>query len=379
MSLIHRHLTWELFKTSLAAVVLFSFILIAGNAIKEVLAYLLDGRISFGVFVQLLGLLLPYVVSYALPLGALMGVLLTFGQMCGRGEFTAYRSCGISLAYLSAPFLFFAIVGVILMSVINFYYAPNARSSYFEMLGSMVRSDPLRFVVPKTFIKEFPGYVLYARERSGNSLKDFWIWELDKHNRPIKLIRSKEGRLNYNTENDSLRLELVGGFSELRDPKKPDDLRTIRPSLSFDQADVTLGLNRLVSGEQRGGLTTLTLDGLLERKHQMAADLRAEPDNTKLAEDFSALKFQIQQNFSFAFSVLSLTLLGIPLSLKVQRSEKGANLALALGLAFVYYFLLVVTSWFSRYPALHPELLVWIPNLIFQALGIVLFVRAARS
>jgi len=379
MSLIHRHLLWELFKSSLTAVAAFAFVLIAGNAIREVLAYLLDGRISFGVFLQLLGLLLPYVVSYALPLGALMGVLLTFGRMCSRGEFTAYRSCGISLLYLSAPFLLFAVCGVVLLTLINFYYAPTARSSYFKMLGSMVRSDPLRFVVPKTFIKEFPGYILYARDREKGTLKDFWIWELDDHNRPVKLIRSKEGNLHYSNESDALTLELVSGFSELRDPQSPDDLKTVRPSLSFDYANVALPLNRFVSGEQKGGLTTLTFDGLVKRKHELQELVEQEPDNQRRVEDLSALRFQMQQNFSFAFSVLSLTLLAIPLSLKTQRSETGANLALALGLAFVYYFMLVVTSWFSRYPSLHPEWLVWLPNVLFQILGIGLFVRAAKS
>jgi len=270
-------------------------------------------------------------------------------------------------------------VGVIFLTLINFYYAPTARSAYFETLSKMLRSDPLRFVIPKTFIKEFPGYILYARERNETTLKDFWIWELDQHNRPIKLIRSEEGRLNYNPADDSLMLELVGGYSELRDPKNPDDLRTVRPSLSFDHAKVRLPLNRFVSGEERGGLTTLTLPGLLEKKHEMKHQLEKTPDNIELRASLSALRFQIQQNFSFAFSVLSLTLLAIPLSLKTQRQETGANLALALILALGYYFLVIVSSWFSRMPELHPELLVWIPNLLFQGLGLALFYKAART
>jgi lipopolysaccharide export system permease protein len=377
--LIHRHIFWEMVKTSLAAVALFCFVMIAGNAIKEILGFLLDGRLGLGMFLQLLALLVPYVASYALPMGILMAILLILGRMCSKGEYVAYRACGVSLWVLAKPILFLASLCVIFMAGINLYYAPTARASYFTAFGSMMRSDPLRFVVPGTFVKEFPGYILYARDRKEHTLKDFWIWELNAHNQPVKLIRAQTGRIVYDASSDALELTLQNGFSELRDEKSPDDLKTVRPTLAFDSAKLKLPLNRLVSGEQRGGLTTMTLDKLLQRQQELVLKLQSAPEDTSLGGDLAQVRFQLSQDFAFAFAVLALAFVGIPLGLKASRSETYANMAIALGLGLAYYFLVVVTSWFSRYPALHPEMLVWAPNLFFCGIGAALFRHAAKN
>ena len=380
MSIIHRHILWQLFKASAAAVGLFTFILITGNAIREILAFLLDGRMNFGLFAYLIALLLPYVISYALPMGVLMGVLLVIGRMCAQSEYTAYRACGVSLNYLARPVWMVSILSVVLLLLVNFYYAPTARASYYTTLAQTIRNDPLRFILPKTFVKEFPGYILYARERDGQTLRDFWIWELDEHNRPLKLVRAREGALKYDPSDDSLTLDLHDGFSELRDTKNPDDLKTVRPTLSFDHANVRLTLNRLLQGEQRGGLTVLTFDKLI----RLQKELEAKVNDPKINEEarksttgaLSQLKFQIQQNFAFAFSVFSLAIVGVPLSIRVSRRETSANLAIALGLALGYYFLIIMTSWLSRVPAVYPELLVWLPNIAFITTGVVMLMRA---
>lgn len=324
---------------------------------------------NLGLFMYLIALLLPYVFAYALPMGVLMGVLMVLGRMCAQGEYTAYRASGVSIKYLSAPIWMFAACGVLMLMAINFYYAPTARASYYTTLAETIRVDPLRFILPKTFVKEFPGYILYARERDGNVLKDFWIWELDQHNRPLKLVRAREGRLVYEAATDALSLDLKDGFSELRDSKNPDDLKTIRPTLSFDHANVKLTLNRLVSGEQKGGLTVLTLDKLMKLEQELKKKVQADPTDAKTKQTLSQLRFQIQQNFAFAFAVLSLTLVGVPLGIKAQRRETSANLAIALGLALTYYFLIIITSWLSRTPALRPDLLVWAPNVAFFGIG----------
>ena len=378
MSLIHRHILWNILKASAAAVALFTFILITGNAIREILAFLLDGRMDFFLFVKLIGLLLPYVISYALPMGVLLGVLMTLGRMCAQGEYTAYRACGVSLQYLAAPIWLFAALCTVCLMGVNFYYAPMARATYFTTLSASVREDPLKFILPGTFVKEFPGYILYARERDGNTLRDFWIWELDEHNRPLKLVRSREGTLKFDTQSDALILDLKNGFSELRDEKNPDDLKTVRPTLAFDHANVKLPLNRLLNGEQRGGLTILTLDKMLKLKHELEVKIRTGKAERKDTGMLSQVRFQIQQNFAFAFAVISLALVGVPLGIKASRRETSANLAIAVGLALGYYFLIVITSWASRIPEIRPDLLVWIPNLGFQLAGLWLLMGASK-
>ena len=43
-----------------------------------------------------------------------------------------------------------------------------------------------------------------------------------------------------------------------------------------------------------------------------------------------------------------------------------------------YYFLTVMVGWLDRHPELRPDLLMWLPNLIFLGVGLWLFWRVDR-
>ena len=76
MNLIHRHIFANVVLTCGAAVGMFAFVLMIGNALKDLLGLMLSGQLAFDTFVRLIGLLVPFVVSYALPMGMLTGILL---------------------------------------------------------------------------------------------------------------------------------------------------------------------------------------------------------------------------------------------------------------------------------------------------------------
>ena len=74
-----------------------------------------------------------------------------------------------------------------------------------------------------------------------------------------------------------------------------------------------------------------------------------------------------------------MVVLAVPLGIKASRSETFANVAIALALAMSYYLMTVVISWLEKYPTLRPDVLIWVPNIIFQAAGTVLIVRSSRN
>jgi lipopolysaccharide export system permease protein len=87
------------------------------------------------------------------------------------------------------------------------------------------------------------------------------------------------------------------------------------------------------------------------------------------------LAMTIQEKFTTAFAVLSFTLVGLPLGIAVSRRETSANLGVAVALALSYYFLTVMIGWLDRHPEYHPDILLWLPNVIFVCLGLWLFRR----
>jgi lipopolysaccharide export system permease protein len=56
-----------------------------------------------------------------------------------------------------------------LYAAVNYEYMPRARAVYKETLAKAVQRNPLSFIVPKTFIRDFPGVVLYVGRREETS------------------------------------------------------------------------------------------------------------------------------------------------------------------------------------------------------------------
>ncbi len=371
----------------MSAVGLFVFVLLAGNALKEIIGLLAAGQLTGGMFANLLLLLIPYVVSYALPLGILTGILMVLGRLSARREIIAFKSAGISLWRLSASLFAVALIGVFLSLVINNRYAPEARAHFKSILNNLVREDPLRFIVERTFIKDFPGYVLYVNSKEGRELNDLWIWELDDEYRALRILRAQSGRFDYEEATDTLILTLKNATAELRSENRPEDMQAIRPTASFRETRLRLPLDRLLgSKRQYVSLAALNLTTLLERKNTYAKELKrlqripeTPPELIqKIKKEKIKIQLRIQKNFAMAFSVLSLAMIGIPLGVRVGRRETYANVALALVLAMTYYFLIIMVGWLENEPALRPDLLIWLPNLIFQTLGLWLLFKANK-
>src|SRR5690606_6634156 len=110
------------------------FVLLTGNALRDLLKLLAAGRAPLDVLGQLVLLLVPYVVGYALPLGLLTGILLTLGRLSAGQELTAMRAAGRSLVQISAPIFALALLATGAGWWVHNTLAPQARQSYRLLL-----------------------------------------------------------------------------------------------------------------------------------------------------------------------------------------------------------------------------------------------------
>ncbi|HEX2100444.1 MAG TPA: LptF/LptG family permease [Candidatus Synoicihabitans sp.] len=372
MNLLQRHLFWSVLSTCLAAVGLFMFVLILGNALKDLLGYLLAGQIGLGTFAKLLGLLVPYACAYALPMGILTGVLLVLGRMSAQHEITAMRAAGLSLTFVARPILLLGLIGSAAALAVNFYYMPRSRTLYKQMVGQAVQQNPLSFVVPKTFVREFNGVVLYVGEKDGPRLRDFWVWQIDKQDRVRVFARADEGIFEYDQTTNTLVLTLRHVVVENRADQDPEDFTRAPTTSTFDEFPVKLELDALFGRQvPRTKLAWMTLDQLIAEWRRLAA-----PEQ---AMERLRVSITLHEKASSGLAVLAFALLAVPLGIKVSRKETSANLGVALGLVMVYYFASVTVSWLDQFPDLRPDWLMWAPTLGFFALGAWLFSRVGRA
>ncbi len=382
VNVLDRHIFVSVLATCAAAVGLFSFIVALPNVVRELLGPLLTGQISVETFTWLVALLFPFAISYALPMGILTGVLLTLGRLSADSEITAMRAGGISVARIARPVFLLGALCTATAFYVNFESMPWARVQYHKEFAAAIRANPLRIIVPKTFIRDFSGCVLYVGEKQGAVLRDIWLWELDDQSRVRRLIRAEEGRLDYDEATNSLVPNLIRMKIEERDPDNPEDFSKSPKVASLERAEeFRISLDRYFGRDlERMKDDWLTYAQLRDKRAMLAAaPLAALPQRKAQARERMKLDLIVHEKFNLSLAVFSFALLGVPLGIKVSRRETSANLGLALVLVLGYYIVTVAVKWLDRHPEYRPDLLLWVPNLLFVALGVWLFSRIDRK
>ena len=95
--------------------------------------------------------------------------------------------------------------------------------------------------------------------------------------------------------------------------------------------------------------------------------------------DQSATKTEINKRFSFPFSCIAFALIGVPLGITTHRRETSVGFATGLIVAIFYFLFIIIADTMRANASIHPELLVWFPNVLFIVIGAWLFRRLSRQ
>jgi lipopolysaccharide export system permease protein len=378
--ILDRHVLTETAVAGGVASGAFIFVLAAGNILSQVANAIATGRVTAFEGLELVGLLLPGLIPYVLPMGMLTGVLMTFGRMGAQHELTAMKAGGLSLLRIAAPTLWLAAALALCAAWINLEVATRSNDEYRRVLMGSVKENPASLITPGEINRQFKGLIIQARERNGPVLRDLWIWRLDAEGRLFESIHTAEGRLTKVDKPDGSAVLRLVAISAQVDTRRPGDDGFKFPSVTKEAGQAPLefpvsGVFKEGSGYDRK-LRWHTTSELLEL---MDKGWQVPPNATpaQLAECQMMPRTQLMSHLASAFSIFSLALLAVPLAVRVGRSETFVNAAIALIVALSYYVLSSAAGWVKN-PAFRPDLLVWLPNILVVTVAVVLLRRASK-
>lgn len=380
MRILDRHVLTETAVAGGVASGAFIFVLAAGNVLSQIAAAIAAGRVTAFEGLELIGLLLPGLIPYVLPMGMLTGVLMAFGRMGAQHELTAMKAGGLSLLRIAAPALFLAAGLALAAAWINLEVATRSNDEYRRILMGSVKENPASLITPGEINRQFKGLIIQARERNGPVLRDLWIWRLDAEGRLFETIHTAEGRLTKVDKPDGSAVLRLVAISAQVDTRRPGDDGFKFPSVTKEAGQAPLEFP--VSGVFKEGSgyekklrwhTTSELIALMDKGWQVPPN--ATP--AQIAEGRMMPRTQLMSHLASAFSIFSLALLAVPLAVRVGRSETFVNAAVALVVALSYYILSSAAAWVKN-PVYRPDLLVWLPNLIVIIVAVALLRRASK-
>ena len=88
---------------------------------------------------------------------------------------------------------------------------------------------------------------------------------------------------------------------------------------------------------------------------------------------------EFHKKFAIPFACIVFALIGVPMAVTSARSGKGISVSLAIAVYLVYYLFLVGGEKFADRGRLDPFLAMWSANFFLLAVGIPLFLKAARE
>lgn len=364
MKILHRYLTGQVLATLGMTVMVFTFILLLGNVMKEVMTLLVNGQASFALVGKAIALLIPYVWTFALPMGMLTACLLTFGRFSADQELTAVRSAGVSLLALITPVLLLGVAMSLLAALVNLEIGPRTKLLYKTIIAEHALARPAGMITERRFIRDFPGYTFYVSRVDGTELRGVMLQQLDEEGAMRTYINAPKGELLVDPVERVIRLRLVeprGGYFN-------EGKLTMLPMTDEYTSD-PIPFPPVMNFTREPRLSEQPAWTLLKKLREMEAR----------GENATPLRVQLHRMVSFSFASIAFTLVGIPLGIRAHRRETSIGIAMALVLMLVYYGFIIAGDALETRPELYPHLIVWVPNFIFQAVGAVLLWRANRG
>ncbi len=372
MKILYRYILRSHLLSLGMTLIVFTFVLLLGNTFKDAVALLSNRNIGLTVIFQVFLFITPYILSFSMPMALLAATLLVIGRISADQELNACRASGISFLGLTLPVLGVAAALSLICLYVNCFLAPENR---FKANQAFVE---IAFKNPSTLLEEgqsmnLDGMTIYigrvhARK---NTLENVRVVLTDGSKKQD--IRAERGTVSSNFEQKKVLISLFNTRVDEWDPTDPDNFGKRSWGRFFEAfPPIELDMTKLV--DQRRAVK--------EVHHLSSRELWKQALELKTKGIHpTPMLVEMHKRVALSFACISFVLIALPLGIHVQRREASIGILMSLGLAIFYYLLILLAEGMKKSTSLSPEwieLMVWIPNLVFQTLGLYLLWRQRR-
>jgi LPS export ABC transporter permease LptF len=369
MKLIDRFVSRELIVNVLFAIVVLSLVLVVGNIFRKLLPLLVNHDVPVEYLISFIAYVLPFSLIFTIPWGLLTAILLVFGRLSADNELIALRANGVSITRICIPLAAVAIVATVICLWLNVSVAPAAQEKLRSTIFDLATRNPMALFGSDQVIDQFPGRKIYVGKKEGNKLENITVFELNDDDLPVRVTYARTGMLEADLENKRILMHLYSARYQQRDEKAPLDLTKIHDGINMQEGTLPIGLDELYEkAKKQPSRSALSIEQLVDQLN-----------TSQNSRDRSASRTEINKRFSFPMSCLAFALIGVPLGITAHRRETSIGFAMGLIVAITYFLFVIIGDTLRANPKVHPELLVWFPNVLFLVLGAFLFRRLARQ
>ena len=286
---------------------------------------------------QLTFALVPNVIAFTCPMAVLVGVIIGLSKMQGDSELIAIRAAGVGNLQITLPII---ILGA-LLSFFAFYINLNG----VPFAARIVRQVALQTALyklespiePGVFNTEINGYTIYVKDGDfeKGTWKNIFIYNEDQPNKSVRLITSKNGRIDSKEESSELVLEnaVVNTFSTEKDAEKfvSENVGQIRLAIKTKRGELIEKITKSEESPEELGLREL-----------------AQLARTKEGKEKTEAQILWQRRIILSITPLIFALLGTALVLRFNRGGRGFGIFLALVSLVAYYLLALLGEQLAR-------------------------------
>jgi len=359
-----RYILKEVLSHGLIGVAVFTFVIFMRD-VGQLLELLVRNSAPIPSIAEFSFLILPKALTVTIPMGVLVGILIGLSRMSADSEITAMRASGVGVQRFVWILAFFGITAWLLALGNSVLVAPRSAAALARLQTTLASTLATVEIQPRVFYEDFKNTVIYVQDVSSAPQGEA-VWrnviqaDISTPGAP-KITIAQQALVN--SEKDSIRLHLINGEEHQTDVRTPDQYIIS----AFNETDIRLNLPALPKPVQDViPVAQLGTQELLQQTYN---------PNKEFARWYW---IEFNRRLALPTACLVLVLIGIPLGLSSKKGGRGAGFVLTIVLVFIYYFIFLTGIQFARSGKLPPVLGVWLANIVFALIGLLLLWRVDK-